>query len=131
MPKTTFVDGNPALGIEGTLVTAEWLNAIGNHRHDGQDLDGHGVLDYAVSSGQPGAYEINLSPALEEYIPGMPVYVRVHQDSIGGDTLKIGSMDALPIKSVGQALAAGKIVAGQMCIFIYDGDTTNPSFQLV
>ena len=115
MPKTTFVDGNPALGIEGTLVTAEWLNAIGNHRHDGQDLDGHGVLDYAVSSGQPGAYEINLSPALEEYIPGMPVYVRVHQDSIGGDTLSM-EHGSLPIKR--WPALPQKIVAGRCAYYI-------------
>lgn len=130
MPKTTFVDGNPALGIEGTLVTAEWLNGISNHRHDGKDLDGHGVLDYAVSAGSPGAYEITLNPPLAEYIPGMPVYVKAHQASIGGDTLKIDSLDALPIGRAGQSLAAGEIVAGQMCIFIYDDSTGVPSFHL-
>lgn len=131
MPKTTFVDGNPALGIQGTIVTADWLNAISNHRHDGKDLDGHGVLDYAVSTGSAGAYEITLSPALEEYIPGMPVYVKVHQDSIGGDTLEIASLDALPIRRADRPLAAGEIVAGQMCVFIYNDDIGDPSFQLV
>lgn len=41
MPKTAFVDGNPALGQVGTLVTAAFLNAMQNHVHDGGDSDGH------------------------------------------------------------------------------------------
>jgi len=40
MAKTTFVDGNPQQGVQGTIVTAEFLNLISNHKHDSQDKDG-------------------------------------------------------------------------------------------
>ena len=35
MPKTNFVNGDPSQGIMGTVVTAEFLNALNNHRHTG------------------------------------------------------------------------------------------------
>lgn len=40
MAKTTFVDGDPGLGILGTIVNAAFLNKIFTHRHDGVDADG-------------------------------------------------------------------------------------------
>lgn len=45
MGQTVFESGNPSLGIKGTKVTAEWLNAMQNHRHEGYDEDSSAPLD--------------------------------------------------------------------------------------
>lgn len=41
MAKTVFSAGNKATGTKGTQVTAEFLNKIFSHTHDGVDGDGH------------------------------------------------------------------------------------------
>lgn len=40
MAKTVFVNGDPEQQIEGTIVDADFLNAINDHVHDGADADG-------------------------------------------------------------------------------------------
>lgn len=45
MAKTVFIDGNPSLGILGTIVTAAFLNLIFNHKHDGLNQDGSAPID--------------------------------------------------------------------------------------
>ena len=45
MAKTIFDDTPP----QGTIVTAAFLNAIQNHRHDGANADGSCPIEYAVA----------------------------------------------------------------------------------
>lgn len=127
MAKTTFIDGNQSLGIQGTVVTAQFLNNLNNHRHDGQDEDGHGALDYAVTGGTGNAYTLALSPALAVYITGLPVYFRANRDNTGSATLNINGLGARTIRRVNVNLSAGQIKNGQLYMVMYDGTY----FQLV
>lgn len=45
MGKTVFTDGDPSLGILGTLVSAAFLNALQSHKHDGKDQDGSAPIE--------------------------------------------------------------------------------------
>jgi hypothetical protein len=128
MGKTIFIDGNPAEGIEGSIVLAEFLNAINNHRHTGQDVDGAGAIDYANDAGEANAYEISLVPAITSNIPGMPIFFKAANANTGASTLDVNGIGAVAIKKyVGSALTEGDIAAGQIVEVVYDG--TN--FQIV
>ena len=130
MSKTVFVNGNPALGILGTLVTAEFLNAVNNHRHTGEDVDGAGAIDYAVATGSAGAYAIALSPVLDAHVAGMPIVFKANHANTGAATLAVNSLTAVAIKKdVSEDLAAGDIQSGQLVTVIYDG--TNYQFVTV
>lgn len=45
MAKTIFIDGDGSLGISGTIVSAAFLNALQNHKHDGKDQDGSAPIE--------------------------------------------------------------------------------------
>lgn len=122
MAKTIFIDGDPSLGITGTIVSAAFLNALNTHRHDGVDEDGHGALDYAVSTGAAGAYVIELTPALAAQVPGIPISFKANHENAGAVTLKIDDLDAVAIKDgAGNDLLAGNIKSGQIVVVAYDG----------
>lgn len=128
MSKTTFVDGNPSQGIQGTVVTAAFLNAVNNHRHKGQAVDGDGALDYAADTGAANAYVVALSPALDAYITGMPVHFKAANANTGASTININGLGVKTIKKNGSAdLIPGDIAAGQIVVVVYDGI----NFQLV
>jgi len=128
MAKTLFVNGNPAQGILGTVVTAEFLNAVNKHHHTGKDVDGEGALPYAADTGAADAYAIALDPVLSEYITGMPIFFKAENTNTGASTLDINGLGVKTIKKNGASdLAAGDIEAGQITIIAYDG--TN--FQLL
>jgi hypothetical protein len=48
MSKTVFSDTPP----QGTIVTADFLNAVNTHRHTGEDVDGAGALDTPPGRGR-------------------------------------------------------------------------------
>ena len=128
MAKTLFVNGNPAQGILGTVVTAEFLNAVNKHHHTGRDVDGEGALPYAADTGAADAYAIALDPALSEYITGMPIFFKAANTNTGASTLNINGLGTKSIKkNVSDALAAGDIVVDQLVGVVYDG--TN--FQII
>jgi len=130
MGKTVFVNGDPSQGIQGTVVTAEFLNAVNNHRHRGLDQDGDGALDYAVATGSGGAYAITLTPAMDAYIAGMPIVFKANHANTGAATLAVCGMTAQAIKkNIDEDLAAGDIENGQLVVVIYDG--TNFQFVTV
>ena len=122
MAKTNFVDGNPALQIEGTIVTAAFLNALNNHRHRGLAEDGDGAIDYAIDTGSADAYAIALSPALAAHVTGMPISFKAANANTGAATLNVDGLGAVAIKkNVNKDLSAGDIAAGQIIIVVYDG----------
>ncbi len=128
MSKTTYVDGNPAEGVAGTIVTAEFLNTLNNHYHTGRDVDGEGALAYAADAGAAGAYVVTLSPALPAYITGMPITFKATYANTGASTINVNELGTVAIKKLGsEDLAVGDILAGQIVTVIYDG--TN--FQLM
>ncbi len=128
MAKTTYIDGNKGLGIRGTVVGADFLNALNNHRHTGADVDGDGAIDYAADTGAANAYAIALTPALTALVIGMPIRFKAGHANTGASTLTVNGLGPTPIKKmVSQVLVAGDILAGEILEVIYDG--TN--FQLM
>ncbi|OPY07264.1 MAG: hypothetical protein A4E68_01946 [Syntrophaceae bacterium PtaB.Bin095] len=122
MAKTEFIDGNPAEAIEGTIVTAAFLNALNNHRHRGLDVDGDGAIDYAADTGTANAYAISLTPALTDHVIGMPIVFKAANANTGAATLNVNGLGAVAIKkNVSKALEAGDIAAGQLVTVAYDG----------
>lgn len=118
MGKTVFSDTPP----QGTIVTAAFLNEVNNHRHTGTDVDGAGVLDYAVAGGSGSAYTLALSPALAAHIPGMPIRFKANHANTGAATININSLGAVAIKkNYNQALAANDILSGQIITICHDG----------
>lgn len=122
MAKTLFSNGNPLQGILGTIVNADWLNKVFNHRHDGLDQDGSAPLDYAADTGSANAYAIALTPALTAHIAGLPIHFKATNANTTASTLAVNGLAAVAIKqSDGSDLPAGAIVAGQMVTVIYTG----------
>jgi len=120
--KTTFVDGNAATRSPGTRVTATFLNAVNLHRHDGKNVDGSGVLDYAHDTGAANAIAITLAPALVAHVEGMPVYLKVASPNTGPTTLAINGL--APVEIVhrdGSSMAAGDLLANQIIGVAYNG----------
>lgn len=128
MAKTVFQDGDKALGIPGTKVLSSFLNSANNHHHTGRDVDGEGALPYAATGGTANVLTIALSPALPEYIAGMPLFFKASADNTGAVTLNVNALGAKAVrKSVDLALERGDIRAGQIVQVVYDGI----NFQLV
>jgi len=125
--KTTFIDGDPNTGIKGTRVYASFLNALNTHYHDGIATDGHGALPYAAASGTNN-YVLTLSPALQSYVTGMPLYFTVSNANTSVCTININGLGTRSIKKeVTSSLVSGDIPAYKMVEIRYDG--TN--FQLI
>lgn len=128
MSKTTYVDGNPAEGVPGTIVTADFLNEVNNHYHTGRDVDGEGALAYAADAGAADAYVVSLAPPLDAYITGMPITFKATYANTGPSTINVNELGAKTIKkNGGEDLSIGDILAGQILAVVYDG--TN--FQLM
>lgn len=122
MAKTVFTDGNPQQGIQGTIVTASFLNKLNKHRHRGLDEDGDGAIDYAADTGQTNQYEIALTPVLDNHVIGMPIRFKAANTCTGASTFKVDALDPVAIKrNVNQALESSDIVAGQVVCVVYDG----------
>jgi hypothetical protein len=127
VPKTSFINGDASQGTRGTRVTAEYLNAVNNHYHTGLDQDGDGALAYAADTGTANAYAVDLSPALTQYITGMPIYFKADNANTGASTINVNGLGIKTIRKISnQDLISGDIQAGQVVGVIYDG--TN--FQL-
>ncbi len=122
MAKTVFTDGNPSQGIVGTIIPSAFLNAVFSARPDGLNQDGSLPVAYAADTGSANAYAINPSPALTQYITGMPFTFSAANANTGASTLNINGLGTKAIVLPnGAALAGGEIVAGQMVTVIYDG----------
>lgn len=122
MSKTNFTNGDAPSGIHGTRVAAEFLNAVNTHHHTGLDEDGHGALPYAADTGTANAYVVNLSPALTQYITGMPIYFKAVNANTGASTVNVNGLGVKTIKKNGGAdLVSGDIQTGQIVCVSYDG----------
>lgn len=122
MAKTLFSNGNPLQGILGTIVNADWLNKVFNHRHDGLDQDGSAPSSYAVDQGAANAYVIALTPALTAHIEGLPIYFKAANANTGASTLSVNGLAAEFITMPdGSAISAGAIKSGQVVTVIYTG----------
>lgn len=118
MAKTVFSDTPP----QGTIVTADFLNAVNTHRHDGADADGSGALEYAESTGSSNAYVLTLNPALAAHVPGMPIWMKANHTNTGAATINVAGLGAKGLKRAdGSDLLAGELQAGRLYGMAYDG----------
>jgi len=122
MGKTAFVDGNPSQGVTGTTVTAAFLNALQNHRHDGLDQDGSCPTSFVVASGSANTYTAAFSPALTAHCAGLPLLIQAPATNTGASTFNPNSLGAKSIvRQDGSVLQAGDIVSGGVYQLVYDG----------
>jgi len=87
------------------------------------------VTDYVADSGSANAYAATLSPAAASYVAGMLVKLKAANANTTASTLNVNGLGAKTIKKADGStdLAANDIVAGQLCLFVYDGTY----FQLI
>lgn len=118
MAKTVFDDTPPL----GTIVTADFLNAVNNHRHTGRNIDGDGALDYAAASGSDNDYVLTLSPALDAHIAGMVINFKANHTNSGAASININGLGAVDLKKNGDVdVGAGDITSGIIYQIAYDG----------
>ncbi|KUG24584.1 hypothetical protein ASZ90_005614 [hydrocarbon metagenome] len=114
MAKTIFAND--------TIVNPAFLNAVNKQRHTGADVDGDGILDYAVATGSNNAYGLTLPTAITAHIAGMPIKFKANHTNTGAATINISSLGAKAIKKLGSLdLEANDIISGQIVTITYDG----------
>lgn len=90
-----------------------------------------------TSSGSAGSYALTYSVAPGAYIQGQKFTFRANFTSVGGDTLNVNSLGALPLykpsTSGPVAIAAGDIQSGQMVEASYDSnlDSSGGGFHVL
>jgi hypothetical protein len=94
----------------------------------GQAAHADKQISYGVDTGSANAPVVALTPPLESYVAGIPVFFKAAAGNTGPVTLNVNSLGAKGIKKRGNVeLNAGDIRAGQICVVIYDG----VNFQLL
>jgi hypothetical protein len=122
MSKTAFTDGDPSLGQLGTVITAAFLTALQNHRHDGQDQDNSCPMDYAADTGVANAYVVSLTPALTSHIAGLKIIFKAVNANTAASTINFNGLgNKTIVRRDGTALQDGDIPAGAICPVAYDG----------
>jgi hypothetical protein len=77
---------------------------------------------YGTDSGSTDAYAISLPTAPTAYTLGMEIWFRANTANTGACSLNINGLGAIAIKDVlGNDLATGAILVGQMVEVVYDG----------
>src|SRR5574340_683692 len=97
--------------------------------YDNMTLLAQGLPEYAADAGAADAYVVTLTPTPLAYTAGMRVRFKATNANTGSSTINVNGLGVKTIKKRGGSadLAAGDILAGQMCSLEYDG--TN--FQLI
>lgn len=81
-----------------------------------------GAINYAADTGAANAYVVTLSPAIAAYTIGQQILFKATAANTGASTLAVNGLTATFIKKrVTEPLAANDILAGMMCLVVYDG----------
>uniref|UniRef100_A0A6M3XRK7 Uncharacterized protein n=1 Tax=viral metagenome TaxID=1070528 RepID=A0A6M3XRK7_9ZZZZ len=124
--------------LAATSTMGAWLTALGISAPIQTFLDDAtiqaarvtlGITAAYSDLGTTNAYVITPSPAITSYVGGMRflVMIGVGNTNTGACTLNVNGLGATSIKLAGDVHpAAGQLVAGQLCDFVYDGN-----FQLL
>jgi hypothetical protein len=79
-------------------------------------------INYAADAQASDTYVITLSPVPVAYVEGMQVLFKANTANTGAATLNVNSLGAKTIvKAVSTTLANNDILAGMMCLCVYDG----------
>ena len=144
VPDASYVDGNPGLGIPGSIPPAagfeftqrEIINFMTACGIVGTDADlfqlAEAVQSSRVSFGQDVGTSANtilasLSPAPKLYYVGMTVRILIANSITGATVIDLNSLGVKTVLKHGVALVSGVFDAGDIGEFCYDG--TN--FQVI
>lgn len=138
-----FAAGDPALGVQYTAITRDFLNIIQAELLNVLSPAGltpsktvfNQIItaiqscktNFAVDSGSTNTVEIQLNPPIVSYteIVGMPVYVKIAANSLGASTININGVGARGIvDKTGAAISTG-LYGGQIAMFIFNGSYFN------
>ncbi|MFA6916993.1 MAG: hypothetical protein WC222_11390 [Parachlamydiales bacterium] len=88
----------------------------------GGDIVVNGSLNYAVDTEASDTYVITLTPAITAYVAGMYICFKANTVNTGAATINVNGLGAKTIvKQVSTALVDGDILAGMLCMIVYDG----------
>lgn len=137
-PEAPYIDGNPAAGIQGSIVPAaavefpqrELVNfTLDSRIYAPANTDMHqlarsvqsGMVNFGVDTGIPNALATVLIPPLLGYFDGLRVFVRAAYRNTGRATLAIGGLGAREvIRFDGKQLKDGDILPGAVQGYAYD-----------
>lgn len=135
-----FTSGNPGAGVDATLITAEWLNAIQRELvaviagagitldpvQDDQVLQAMrklaqaGAVNYALDAGSANVYTASYLPALTAFADGMAMRFKAKTTNTGASTFSPNGLPPKPIVGLSHAaLQGGEIAADGMCTVIW------------
>lgn len=139
-----YVDGNPSLGIEGSVIPAasieypqreivkfilqndmfptnEDLNQLGR----GVQLD---LPNYGIDYGVANAMAVTLNPAPITYHAGLKIFILVEGNNTGTTTLNVNGLGAVPVRHIDLTeLSPGDLIHDGIALVFYDGT----QFQLL
>jgi hypothetical protein len=79
-------------------------------------------IPYGVASGSANTYTVTLNPPLTSYTEGVAVAVKINASNTGASTININGKGAKSIRDPrGDALTAGKLIAGSIYTLRYNG----------
>ena len=79
-------------------------------------------IPYGVASGSANTYTVTLNPPLTSYTEGVAVAVKINASNTGASTININGKGAKSIRDPrGNALTAGKLIAGSIYTLRYNG----------
>jgi hypothetical protein len=139
-PNAAYINGNPAAGIQGSIVPAEAIeydqreivNSIlqaglvpdnGNLQQMWQATQRNPWITHAaVDGGTAGQMEATLNPSPLALFFGMDVRIKPAYDCPGPSTLNLNVLGAYPVvRAGGAALQAGDYIAGEVLYLAFDG----------
>jgi hypothetical protein len=144
-PDAEYLDGNPALGIEGGIIPAaaveypqrEIVNFVAQNGFEAsnEDLNQLGrsvqldLVNYGVDYGTANAMAVTLDPAPITYQTGLKIFILVAADNTTTTTLNVNGLGVKPVRRVGgvDELGAGDIIEDGIALVFYDGTV----FQLL
>lgn len=146
-PTGLFVDGDPFNGVAGTVLTAEWLNAVmlemlavvtaggivPSKVQFGQMAESiaaqiggvrtaaqAGSLIYAADIGIANTYRANFTPAITVLRDGMQLGFQAGNANTGAATFAPNGLPAKPLIGGAHApLQGGEIAAGSKCLVMW------------
>lgn len=78
--------------------------------------------NYGVDAGANDTYVITLTPAPASYVAGQQYVFKANTANTGAASLNINSLGAkIIVKAVSTTLADNDILAGMLCLVVYDG----------
>lgn len=134
-----FTDGDPALDIEATTVSADWLNALmlellailtaagitPSKTMRNQVLTAIETLiearsgNYALDTGAANAYVVALSPPITAYTDGLGIRARLIHGNTGASTINAGAGAVALLRDDGAPVQLGDIPADSIVTATY------------